>query len=97
MAQFQVTSATLTQKAGDLQTWIGKLSTLKSDYETASAALNSKWDGEAKNAFQTTLSQNIATLQSYITEVGKYVTALQTIVSQYETTEGENVTIAQTR
>jgi len=97
MAEMRVTSATLSQKKSELEQLNSQLVALKGQYESVEQAMNSKWDGDAKTAFHATFTQNMAAIDTFTKEVTNYITALQNIITKYETTEAENQSIAASR
>lgn len=90
MAEIRVTSATLTQKKGELDQLNGQLTTLKGQYEQVESAMNSKWEGDAKNAFHATFLQNMQAVDTFIKAVQQYSAVLQEIIAKYESTEAKN-------
>ena len=97
MAEFKVTSATLTSKKGELQQLNSQLRSLKGQYESSEASMSAKWEGDAKTAFHTTFTQNMTAVDTFIKEVDNYITALQNIIAKYEATEAANASIASSR
>lgn len=97
MAVFQVTSQALRDKANEMS---NQNKTLKSHIETLKTQENSlsgMWEGEARETFRNVFQQDIAKMESFVTAVEQYVTALNNAAAEYDKAEAKNVNIASTR
>ena len=55
------------------------------------------WEGDAKEAFRTSFSQDKAKMELFYTEIGKYIVALRSIAAKYELAERTNVATASSK
>lgn len=97
MAEFQVTSATLKQKADELNTLNNNFSKKVEDLMSAEKILSGMWEGQAKEAFESAFNTDIGKMGQFKSAVDEYYSRLLTIISQYEQAEAKNVSIGTTR
>lgn len=97
MSFIQVTASELKNKASELQ---GLNSKYQSEIENLSSyhgALDSMWEGEAKDIFNSMFIKDRASLDRFKNAVDQYIQALLTIAERYELAEKKNITTASER
>lgn len=97
MSEIQVTTAQLRAKAEELRNLNSKFSTQVEELSSEENSLNSMWEGEAKDAFHTAFNNDKTQMETFHTEVEKYVNALEQIIQKYEDAERKNTSTASTR
>ena len=88
---FRVEASSLQQGIGQLmqlnEQFKGVMTNLQSDTQT----LSGQWEGEAKNKFNASMNNDIATMSKFYTTIQQYIQALTEIGNKYNTTEHTNV------
>lgn len=88
---FRVEASSLQQGIGQLmqlnEQFKGVMTNLQSDTQT----LSGQWEGEAKNKFNASMNNDIATMSKFYTTIQQYIQALTEIGNKYNTTEQTNV------
>lgn len=97
MAQIQVTTKTLNNKASELQRYNGQLNTKINELLNQEKSLCGMWEGDAKEAFDKAFQSDIKQMQNFYKEIGNFVTKLNEIVKKYDEAEKKNVDIATQR
>lgn len=97
MAEFQVRSQQVRQKANDLENANSQFRQKISGMEEQEMVLNNSWEGEANTNFHNAFTQNVAKWREFAGEIDKYVQALRQIADQYDKAEAQNAEIAKKR
>lgn len=97
MAEFQVTSSQLRQKAQLLSQLNSSLNTQITVLQNSETGVCSMWEGEAKNAFHRAFTHDKQCMDEFKKAIDQYVRALEQIAQSYEKGESQNVQIATTR
>ena len=97
MAAFQVTSAQLKAKAGELRELNGQFKTQVGNLESQEGSLISMWEGEARNAFDAAFKRDKSQMDNFYNLIVQYCASLESIASQYDMAESRNVSTAQQR
>ena len=94
MAQFQVSTAKLTEEAAHLSTLNSALEQKFQELTSISNQYLNMWEGEAKQAFVNSVVQNRNLLSAFTNNMNKFVDALNQGASAYEKGEQESTRIA---
>lgn len=94
MAQFEVSTAKLTEEANRLRTLKQQLEQEQGNMKSIATSYLNMWEGEAKQAFVNSANNNINLLSAFTNNMEKFSQALQQGASSYETGEKEAVRIA---
>lgn len=97
MSFIQVTSTELKSKAEEL---LGLNSKFQSEIEnlmSCQSNLNTMWEGEAKDAFDSAFMRDKGNMDSFKSAMDQYIQALQVIAARYEEAEKKNVSTANSR
>ena len=97
MALIRVTAAQLKAKAEELTGLNNNLKTNVGELESCEQNLASMWEGQAKDAFHQTFSNDKIQMTNFSTLIEKYVATLLTIAAKYEQAESINTETAATR
>lgn len=92
-----VTTATLTNKAGELRGTNGSLKTQIENLRQEETALSAMWEGDANTAFHTAFTNDVTQMEAFYNAIENYCKALEQIAAQYDSTEAQNQNIASTR
>ena len=94
MAQFEVSTAKLTEEANRLRTLKQQLEQEQGNMKSIATSYLNMWEGEAKQAFVNSANKNINLLSAFTNNMEKFSQTLQQGASTYETGEKEAVRIA---
>lgn len=94
MAQFEVSTAKLTEEANRLRTLKQQLEQEQGNMKSIATSYLNMWEGEAKQAFVNSANKNINLLNAFTNNMEKFSQTLQQGASTYETGEKEAVRIA---
>lgn len=94
MAEFQVTSSTLKQKAEELKNLNNNFEKEVEALVAAQQKLNGMWEGDAKQAFDNAFNSDKGKMTQFKTGIDEYYSRLLTIISEYEQAEARNVNTA---
>lgn len=97
MAQFGVDLAKLRTALESLQTERKNLTTKVTELQTSEKTLSGKWEGDAKTSFESAFNSDVKYMNSFVTLVQQYESALQQVIAAYEAAEAANVSTATTR
>jgi len=97
MAEFMVTASTLRTQKETLQELNQSLQTQIGQLESAEANVSSMWEGDANTAFHAAFTRDKGQMDNFKAAIDQYITALETIISTYETAENTNTQTATTR
>lgn len=97
MSFIQVTSSELRNRASELQGLNSKFQNEIENLVSCQNNLNSMWEGEAKEAFNSTFIKDKSTMDTFKGAIDQYVQALLVIAARYEEAEKKNVSVAATR
>lgn len=97
MGMIQVTATELKAKAGELEELNGQLKTKVEALNNHEVELGTMWEGEAKNAFDTSFRRDKEQMDNFIKAINQYVETLRTIAAKYEQAEAQNTEIATAR
>lgn len=97
MAEFQVTAATLKQKAEELKGLNGNFEKEVQNLVAAHQKLNGMWEGDSKQAFDNAFNTDRGKMEQFKLGIDEYYARLLTIISQYEQAEARNVNTATSR
>lgn len=95
MAEFTVTTETLTQKAEELNKLSSDMTTKAAELTAIVSSLDSIWEGDAHDAFKGNFEKTRSALANYSAMIAKYCAALGEISGEYGKTEASNTQIAQ--
>lgn len=87
MAEFQVATASLTESAATINSAKSDLANKITEMRSMSSRLLNMWEGEAKNAFVTSVNQNMNLLTNFANNLEKFRDALTQGASTYEQSE----------
>lgn len=94
MAQFEVSTAKLTEEANRLRTFKQQLEQEMGNMKSIAISYLNMWEGESKQAFVNSANKNINLLSAFTNNMEKFSQTLQEGASTYETGEKEAVRIA---
>lgn len=94
MAQFIVSANQLEQKKNELEGKKRNYESLINQLESEARSLYTMWDGDAKESFKTSLTEDIKTLKAFIIELDDFIKTLSDIIQTYRTTEQKNAALA---
>lgn len=97
MAQILVTSAELRNAASTLREYNSNFKNQVASLESSEGALNSQWQGAAKDAFHKAFTNDKAFMDKFAAEIENYCQALETIAAKYDAAESANVETATIR
>lgn len=97
MASFQVTSSELKTKANELRSLNGTFKQQVGILESKEAALATKWEGTAQQAFRKAFQHDKPQMDNFYDLIEKYCQTLEQIAQKYEQTEMQNTEIANNR
>lgn len=97
MASFQVTSSELKTKANELRSLNGTFKQQVGVLESKEAALATKWEGTAQQAFRKAFQHDKPQMDKFYDLIEKYCKTLEDIAQNYEQTERQNTEIANNR
>ena len=94
MAQFEVSTAKLTEEANQLRNLKKQLEQECANMKSIAASYLNMWEGEAKQAFVNSANKNINLLNAFTNNMEKFAQALEQGASTYDAGEKEAVRIA---
>lgn len=97
MAFFQVTSSELKTKANELRSLNGTFKQQVGILESKEAALATKWEGAAQQAFRKAFEHDKPQMDKFYELIDNYCKTLDEIAQNYEQTEMQNTDIATKR
>ena len=97
MSFIQVTSSELRNRAAELQGLNSKFQNEIENLTSCQNNLNTMWEGEAKEAFNSAFIKDKSTMDAFKSAIDQYVQALLVIAARYEEAEKKNVSVAATR
>lgn len=97
MTEFNVTIGELIQKANSLSELNGQFKTQVGTMVDLEGSLQSMWIGDAKESFHNAFSSDVKQMDTFYKTVNKYVEVLLNAAGKYQTTEAQNMEIANTR
>lgn len=97
MSFIQVTSTELRNSATELQGLNSKFQNEIENLMSCQSNLNTMWEGEAKEAFNSAFIKDKGNMDNFKTAIDQYIQALLTIAARYEEAEKRNVSVASTR
>lgn len=97
MSFIQVTASELRNRATELKSLNSRFQTEIENLVSCQNNLNTMWEGEAKEAFNSAFSRDKGILENFKSAIDQYVQALLVIASRYEEAEKKNLSVASTR
>lgn len=97
MALIRVTAAQLKAGAEELRSLNQQFKAAVSELESTEGALNSMWEGDAREAFHRAFTSDKTQMNNFYNAIEVYAARLEAAAAQYETKEAQNVEIANTR
>lgn len=97
MGEFRVTTATLQNKALELQQKNSQFKTAMDTLRQQEETLNGEWDGDAHDAFDREFKRDINRMTEFYNAIEDYAQKLQLIAKEYATAEKVNLATASTR
>lgn len=97
MAQFGVNLAKLEQCLSDLKRDHKDFSSEVENLCTSEKTLSGKWEGDAKDAFESAFTKDTTYMNNFGKLLGEYENALQQVIDAYRTAESTNVNLGTTR
>lgn len=97
MSFIQVTASELRNRATELKSLNSRFQTEIENLVSCQNNLNTMWEGEAKEAFNSAFSRDKGNLENFKSAIDQYVQALLVIASRYEEAEKKNLSVASTR
>lgn len=94
MSEIKVTAKELERTAQELQQLNEQFKSQVANLESLEGVLATQWVGDAQKAFHTAFLRDKQQMDTFYTEINKYVTALQTDAVKYSKMEAENEMIA---
>ena len=94
MSFIQVTSQELRAKADELNILNQKFATEVETMVSSQGNLNTMWEGDAKEAFNTAFNQDKAKFDNFKNAIEAYIQSLLGIAGKYEEAERRNYQIA---
>ena len=91
---FQVTTTQLRAKANELRASNRDLNMKVEQLKMSKRSLDSMWDGDANNEFNTHFDRDIAQMMDFYNEINRYIEKLEAIACEYENAERTAVNIA---
>lgn len=95
MAEFQVTSTSLNDKAAELNTIARSMSQTITELDALEKTLGGMWEGDAFSAFHNTYTQNEGKMTLFVNALEKYAATLSQIANNYHNAEVANIATAQ--
>lgn len=92
-----VTTSNLSDRAAELQQLNQAFRVMVDNLAATEAALNSMWEGEAREAFRKVFEEDKVQLVNFANLIEKYALVLLTIADNYRKAEETNTNIALTR
>lgn len=83
----EVNTGTLKTDIGSIQGELGALKREISDLRDVAASLGNSWEGDAKNAFMSALSEDIGRLEQLVTDMEKHTDRTSAVRVSYEDCE----------
>ena len=97
MAAFEVDTRLVQQTASELRQMNSKFQKQVNDLEASKRSLDSKWDGEANDAFNLAFMEDKGYMTQFFNVIQQYCQALETIVREYNDAERRTSQIARER
>ncbi len=97
MAQYEVTSAQLTNVKNELNSYNEQFIQRVSDLEAKQQELKSMWQGDANNTFDAAFNSDKDQWKKFATLMQQYIEALAKIAAAYDKAEAANVETAKNR
>lgn len=97
MAMIRVTAAQLRADAEELRNLNQQFKAAVSDLENTEGALNSMWEGDARDAFHQAFTNDKTQMDNFFNAIEVYAYSLEAAAAKYEQAEAQNVEIAATR
>ena len=97
MSEIIVTSATLRNKAEELNQMNEQFKSAVSSLSDEENTLRSQFEGEASDAFHQAFSQDVTQMNNFYNAIAQYVQKLLQIAEAYEKAEQANVSTATAR
>lgn len=97
MAEFQVTSSTLKEKAEELKSLNDQFAKKVEELLEAKTKLDGTWEGDSKEAFSNAFNTDKGKMDLFKSTVDECYSRLLTIIAEYEAAEAKAVNIATTR
>ena len=97
MAAFEVDTRLVQQTACELRQMNSKFQKQVNDLEASKRSLDSKWDGEANEAFNRAFMEDKGYMTQFFNVIQQYCQALETIVREYNDAERRTSQIARER
>lgn len=94
MSFYQVTSKELRTKADELRNLNGRFFNETENLSNCHDALNSMWEGDAKDSFTKMFIKDKAGMDNFKKAIDQYIETLLIIASRYEEAEAKNTSIA---
>lgn len=95
MAEFQVTSTEVQNKATELQQISKQMRTKIEELSQLEQTLAGMWEGEAHDAFHNAYGQNEQKMLMFVNALENYFLTLNEIAVKYNNSEAKNVQTAQ--
>lgn len=92
-----VNITTVKNKSGELKALNSSFKKQVEELRTTESALNSMWEGQAKEEFHNAFHKDITQMTNFYNAIEKYVQSLNQIALKYETAERKNVSTATQR
>lgn len=97
MAIIRVTAAELRNGAQELRDLNQRFKSDVTDLENTEGALNTMWEGDARNAFHQAFTSDKTQMNNFYNAIEVYAQRLEVAAAKYEQAEAQNVEIANTR
>lgn len=97
MAEFNVTIDQLKNVADQLQQLNAQFRSQKERLAETNGTLNTMWEGEAKQKFQSAFQSDQVQMQNFYNAIVAYVNALNAIIANYINAENTAIDISTTR
>ena len=97
MAQFGVDLQKLTQCLTDLKSDHKQFDSEVTSLRSSEKTLSGKWEGEAKNAFESAFTKDAAYMDNFSKLLTTYENALREVIDAYRDAESTNITTGNNR
>ena len=96
-SKFKVTPATVRNKASELENLNNQFKNEVSGLRDDNTALGSKWEGDARNAFNNEFLKDAEKFDLFYQGIQKFIEQLRQDCDNYDKVEANNTNIASTR
>lgn len=97
MANIRVTAAELKAGAEELRSLNQQFKAAVSELESTEGALNTMWEGEARNTFHRAFTSDKTQMTNFYNAIEVYAQRLEAAAAKYAQAEAQNTEIAATR